>query len=196
MGDGVELGGLVVPVPVLVAAALTAVASVAAWAVIRLARARERVAAAWDQVATDLQRRHALVPRLLSLVTRHAGPDAPEVAATHHAQWQVALADGDAHREAAEDALGRALTRLVSTTSALPRLTDETGFHELQDELVGIEERLGFGRHVAANRLEQYQQLAGRYPTRLVARALRLRPCATFVATPPVLAPLQVLDAT
>lgn len=148
----------------------------------RLVRARVRVDEAWAQVATDLQRRHDLVPSLVAVVRGYASHERDVFDEVTRARSAALGSHPPDERRAAEDALGQALARLLLLAEDYPRLRADAGFAQLQAELTDTEDRLAFARDFAAHRVARYHELLDSFPSLLVARAFRFEPRPTFVA--------------
>jgi LemA protein len=188
LGVVVEVG----PGP-LVALVLVVLTAVVALLYNRLVRARARVDEAWANVATQLQRRHDLVPELVTTVQAYAAHERDTLEAVTDARARALAAGAPDEHAAAEDALGDALGRLLALGEAYPDLRADARFAQLQRQLAETEARIAFARGFANDRVRRYHELTGTVPTSLVARAFRFGPARSFVVedaaartTPPV----------
>ena len=148
----------------------------------RLVRARVRVDEAWAQVATDLQRRHDLVPPLVATVRGYADHEREVLDDVVAARASALGPRPPAERQAAEDGLGAALGRLVAVAEGYPQLRADEGFRQLHGELTATEDRIAFARDFAANRVARYHELLESFPTLVIARGLGFERRPTFVA--------------
>ena len=167
---------------VLAAAALAVVLLVGVILYNRLVRARVRVDESWAQVATDLQRRHDLIPSLVGAVSGYADHERAVLEEVTRARAAALGPHPPQEREAAEDALGQALARLLAVAENYPQLRADAGFAQLQRELADTEDRLAFARDFAAHRVARYHELLDSFPSLLVARLFRFERRPTFVA--------------
>ncbi|MEX2626200.1 MAG: LemA family protein, partial [Ilumatobacteraceae bacterium] len=132
--------------------------------------------------ATDLQRRHDLVPSLVAVVRGYAGHEREVFDEVTRARAAALGSHPPGERREAEDALGRALGRLLLLAEEYPPLRADAGFAQLQNELTDTEDRLAFARDFAAHRVARYHELLESFPSVLVARAFRFERRPTFVA--------------
>jgi LemA protein len=147
----------------------------------RLVRARVRVDEAWAQVATDLQRRHDLVPSLVATVGASAAHERAALDAVTAARNHALTRHTATERAAAEDELGAAIERLLARLEAYPDLQADASFRALRTELTDTEERLAFARDFANHRVATYHERLDTFPSLLVARALRFERRPSFV---------------
>ena len=163
-----------------VAAAVVVLAVV--WLYNRLVRARVRVDEAWAQVATDLQRRHDLIPTLVGVVRGYAAHESDLFEEVTRARAAALGPHPPEERRAAEDALTDALARLLLLAENYPQLRADAVFADLQAELAATEDRLAFARDFAAHRVARYHELLDTFPSVVVARLFRFERRPTFVA--------------
>lgn len=163
-----------------VAAAVVVLAVV--WFYNRLVRARVRVDEAWAQVATDLQRRHDLIPSLVGVVRGYAAHESDLFEEVTRARAAALGPHPPEERRAAEDALTDALARLLLLAESYPQLRADAVFADLQAELAATEDRLAFARDFAAHRVARYHELLDTFPSVVVARLFGFERRPTFVA--------------
>jgi len=133
---------------------------------------RQRVRAAWSLIDVQLQRRHTLIPQIVTVVT---------ALSCHEQEVQTALArlrtqlTATAPGVAGPDFAGVAATVRVIGEN-YPQLTAQTGFTRLQQELVETEQRIALAR-------AYYNDIATELATRLqivpdgwVVRLRRMQP--------------------
>lgn len=170
------------PAGIVAVAAAAALLLVVVWLYNRLVRARVRVDEAWAQVATDLQRRHDLVPALVAVVRGYAAHEADLLDEVTRARAAALGPHPPEERRAAEDALTDALARLLLVAEGYPQLRADAGFADLQAELTATEDRLAFARDFAAHRVASYHELLDTFPSVVVARLFGFERRPTFVA--------------
>jgi LemA protein len=165
--------------------ALGAAIAVLLWIVVvnsRLVRLRVAVDAAWAEVATQLQRRHDLVPILVETVRGHADHESEVLEAVATARSTALESERIGERVEAEDALGHALDRLFARAESYPDLRADERFRALSTELADTEGRIAFARGFANDRVARYREAIRSFPTRLIAGALGFTDRPSFVA--------------
>ena len=132
-------------------AALIVVLAIVAIAMIynRLVRDRNRVDAAWSDIDVQLQRRHDLVPQLVTAVDQYAGYEK----ATLEAVTALRAEAVQLTRTNKLDELGRTeqklddgIQRLIAVAEEYPDLKANENFLNLQEELAETENYLQFAR--------------------------------------------------
>jgi LemA protein len=145
----------------------------AVWLVIvynRLVRMRNQVDASWSQIDVQLRRRHDLVPNLVETVKGYASHERATLEAVVAARGAaMARHDGDAGRADAENALGRALGRLIALGEAYPQLRANENFAMLQRELATTEDKIAYARQFVTYAVQQYNTTIQSFPAVLVA---------------------------
>ncbi|HSK23234.1 MAG TPA: LemA family protein [Egicoccus sp.] len=167
---------------VAIAAAAAVLLLVVVWLYNRLVRARVRVDEAWAQVATDLQRRHDLVPSLVAVVRGYAAHESDLLDEVIRVRAAALGPHPPEERRAAEDALTDALARLLLVAEDYPQLRADAVFADLQTELAATEDRLAFARDFAAHRVARYHELLGTFPSVVIAGLFGFERRPTFVA--------------
>jgi LemA protein len=148
---------------------------------------RARVQRAWDDVDTQLYRRHALVPTLVHAVRRYAPYD-PVVLDTATSLNLTAMA---VHREAdaqalAEQALEHALQRVITAGNRHPELRVDEEFLALQQQLLEIETRIQERRGIYNSDARTFDRLVRTFPTVIIARMFGFAPEPYFELEPAV----------
>lgn len=143
-----------------------------AWLYNRLIRAKVRVREAWAQVAVQQQRRHDLLPALVTAVSGHAAHEAGLLAAVTAARTRALSAGDPSSRGSAEAELSELAPQLLALGEAQPALRADAVFGQLSDELRDTEDRLAFARDFANHRVASYRALTDTLPGALLARPL------------------------
>jgi LemA protein len=136
----------------------------------RLVAARNDVAGSWADVDAELERRHALIPRLVETVSASAG---------HEQRLLVELADRNAAAAAAphtpgaanewEPPLAEAARQVVALRERYPELNSQQNFLELQRQLALTEDRIAAARRFYNTRVERLNRRIEAFPSSLVA---------------------------
>ena len=157
-----------------------------AWALLvfnTLVRLRNQVRTAWADIDVQLQRRHDLVPSLVSAVKGYAGHEQALMESVTALRNQAMAAQASPERLAPiEDALQQGLGRLLAVVEAYPDLKASDNFVQLQRELVEVEEHLQFARRFYNGSVRDYDNGLQRFPDVIAARAFGFRSAEYFQA--------------
>ena len=150
-----------------------AVALVAAAAVLynRLIRSRNRVTTAWSDIDVQLQRRHDLVPRLVTAVKGYADYEKATLEAVSELRAEAMRRSDIASRGEAEEQLGEGIGKLIALAESYPDLKANENFLHLQKELVETEDYLQFARRYYNGSVRDYNTLVETVPVNFVAGA-------------------------
>jgi len=137
----------------------------------RLVAARNDVDGGWADVDAELQRRHGLVPQLVSTV---------QASATHERELLVELARRHDVAAAAphtptaasalEPPLAEAVAQVLALRESYPQLNSQSNFLELQRQLSLTEDRIAAARRYYNSRVEQLNRRIDAFPSGIVAR--------------------------
>ena len=135
----------------------------------RLIQARNRVDTAWSDVDVQLQRRHDLVPRLVTAVDAYAKYEKATLEA-------VAELRAEAMRQTDVDSIGKAeeelsagVHKLIALAESYPDLKANENFLNLQNELVETENYLQFARRYYNGSVREYNTMTESVPSNFVA---------------------------
>ena len=135
----------------------------------RLVRSRNRVDTAWSDVDVQLQRRHDLIPRLVSSVDAYAKYERATLeAVTELRSEAMRVTDLDA-RGKAEEELSTGVQRLIALAESYPDLKANENFLNLQNELVETENFLQFSRRYYNGSVRDYNTMTETVPSNIVA---------------------------
>jgi len=114
----------------------------------RLVRLRQYCKESWSDTDTELQRRHDLIPNLVSSVKGYAAHESKVMEEVTRLRNQAVSekSDDPATRAAVEDGLGAASKQLIATAEAYPELKADSNFLKLQTELSETETRIARAR--------------------------------------------------
>ncbi len=137
------------------------------WIYNRLVRNRNLVNEAWAGIDVQLQKRHELVPNLVSTVKGYVA---------HESDVFTDVARIRNERNAAvpalakqESALSRSLGRLFALAEDYPDLKASKGFQQLHASLVEIEDHLQYARRYYNGAARDNNNLVESFPTNLIA---------------------------
>ena len=181
------MGTVVIVVPVLILVAGVAIFN-------RLIRGRNRVSTAWSDIDVQLQRRHDLVPRLVSAVDQYAQYEkatleAVTVLRTEAMQTVAVRAKGEL-----EEKLRRGLERIIALAENYPDLKANENFMSLQNELVETENYLQFARRYYNGSVRDYNTLTETVPSNIIAGWFRFEPRDFFQKSSDEAANVPLLD--
>ena len=135
----------------------------------RLVRGRNRVATAWSDIDVQLQRRHDLIPNLVSAVGQYARYERATLAAITELRDQARKTSDIEQRGAVEEQLGVGLQKLIALAESYPDLKANENFLSLQTELAETENYLQFARRYYNGSVREYNTLTEVVPSNIVA---------------------------
>ena len=149
----------------------------------RLVRSRNRVSTAWSDIDVQLQRRHDLIPRLVTSVDAYARYEKATLEAVSELRAEaMRVIDVNARGEA-EQALSEGVSRLLALAESYPDLKASENFLELQAELVQTENYLQFARRYYNGSVRDYNTMIETVPSNLVASLFSFEPREFFQKT-------------
>lgn len=154
-----------------------------AWVVFvfnRLVRLRNQVHTAWADIDVQLQRRHDLVPSLVSAVQAYAGHERALLESVTQLRAQAVAIAGPRQLGEVETALASALGQLLALREAYPDLKASGNFARLQRDLVEIEEHLQYARRFYNGAVRDYNNAIQRVPDMVIARGFAFREAEFF----------------
>ena len=152
---------------ILLVLALLIVAGIALYN--RLIRARNRVDTAWSDIDVQLQRRHDLIPRLVTAVDQYAKYERATLEAVTELRTEAMhIADVRA-RGKAEEKLSAGIERIIALAENYPDLKANENFLNLQNELVETENYLQFARRYYNASVRDYNTMTETVPSNVIA---------------------------
>jgi LemA protein len=148
----------------------------------RLVRLRNEADTGWANIDVQLRRRNDLIPNLVAAVKGYAAHERGVFEEVTEARSAVARAASPADAGAADEALGRALGRLLAVAEAYPELQASQSFLELQAELTDTEDKIAAARRYYNATVLAYLTALQTFPSLLVARAFGFRDREFFAA--------------
>jgi LemA protein len=158
-------------------------AALGVWAVLLynlLVRDRARVAAAWSDVEVQLKRRHDLIPKLVEVVTQHAGYERGVLERVAALRSSAVSARTPGERSGVEGALGEGAHRLVALAEQYPALRASESFLDLQRNLSEVEDQIQFARRYYNGAVNNLNTRVETFPDLLLARLFGFRRAEYF----------------
>ena len=152
----------------------------------RLVSLKNQVANAWKQIDVQLKRRHDLIPNLINTVKGAMNFEKGTLEAVVAARNQAITASTSgsvAATAAAEGQLTGALSRLLAVVEAYPDLKATGNVAQLQEELTGTENKIGFSRQLYNDTATQYNTAQQTFPTMLFAGIAGASPATLWEIT-------------
>ena len=135
----------------------------------RLIRSRNRVDTAWSDIDVQLQRRHDLIPRLVTAVDQYAKYERATLEAVTELRAEaMQMADVRA-KGRAEERLTAGIERIIALAENYPDLKANENFLSLQNELVETENYLQFARRYYNGSVRDYNTMTETVPSNLIA---------------------------
>lgn len=138
----------------------------------RLVRLRNKVEEAWAQIDVQLQRRHDLIPNLVSTVQGYAAHEKSVFEEVTAARAAAISAKGAAAAGQTENALNAALGRLFAVAEDYPELKADQNFRQLQEELADTENKVAFARQYYNDNVREWNTRISSVPDMVVARMM------------------------
>jgi LemA protein len=135
----------------------------------RLIALKNQVVNGWKQIDVQLKRRHDLIPNLVNTVKGMMNFERETLEAVISARNKAVSASGVKETAAAEGQLTQALGRFFALSEAYPELKSNTNVLQLQEELTGTENKIGFSRQAYNDIATSYNTVQMQFPTNLVA---------------------------
>jgi LemA protein len=152
----------------------------------RLVGLKNQVANAWKQIDVQLKRRHDLIPNLINTVkgAMNFEKDTLEAVVSARNKAITASTSGSVAATAqAETQLTGALSRLLAVVEAYPDLKATANVAQLQEELTGTENKIGFARQLYNDTATQYNTAQQSFPTMLFAGMAGATPATLWEIT-------------
>ena len=135
----------------------------------RLIRSRNRVDTAWSDIDVQLQRRHDLVPRLVTAVDQYAKYERATLEAVAELRAEAMRVTDVESRGKVEEELSTGVHRLIALAESYPDLKANENFLDLQNQLVETENYLQFARRYYNGSVRDYNTMTEAVPSNLIA---------------------------
>ena len=142
----------------------------------RLIRSRNRVDTSWSDIDVQLQRRHDLIPRLVTAVDQYAKYERATLEAVTELRAEAMQQADVRARGRAEEKLSAGIGRLIALAENYPDLKANENFLNLQNELVETENYLQFARRYYNGSVRDYNTMTETVPSNIVASTFNFKP--------------------
>ena len=142
----------------------------------RLIRSRNRVDTSWSDIDVQLQRRHDLIPRLVTAVDQYAKYERATLEAVTELRVEAMQQADVRARGRAEEKLSAGIGRLIALAENYPDLKANENFLNLQNELVETENYLQFARRYYNGSVRDYNTMTETVPSNIVASTFNFEP--------------------
>jgi LemA protein len=146
----------------------------------RLIRSRNRVTTAWSDIGVQLQRRHDLIPRLVTAVDQYAQYEKATLEAITELRAEAMQTADVRAKGRLEERLKSGLDRIIALAESYPDIKANENFLNLQNELVETENYLQFARRYYNGSVRDYNTLTETVPNNLIAGAFNFLPKEFF----------------
>jgi len=165
---------------------LGGLAVVAIWVAAKynsLVTLRNQVENGWKQIDIQLKRRHDLIPNLVNIVKGYMEFEQDTLTKVVQARNAAVSAQGVADSAAKEGALTGALTKLFALMENYPTLKANENVKQLQEELTGTENKVGFARQFYNDISMKFNIAQETFPGNIIASMFSFRRAELFAVT-------------
>lgn len=135
----------------------------------RLIRRRNRVDSAWSDIDVQLQRRHDLIPRLVTAVDQYAKYERATLEAVTELRAEAMQIVDVRAKGRVEEKLSAGIDRIIALAENYPDLKANENFLNLQNELVETENYLQFARRYYNGSVRDYNTMTETVPNNIIA---------------------------
>lgn len=135
----------------------------------RLIRSRNRVDSAWSDIDVQLQRRHDLIPRLVTAVDQYAKYERATLEAITELRTEAMRVADVRAKGKAEEKLSAGIEKIIAIAENYPDLKASENFLGLQNELVETENYLQFARRYYNGSVRDYNTMIESVPSNIIA---------------------------
>lgn len=146
-----------------------AIVVAAVWVYNRLIQSRNRTDAAWSDIDVQLQRRHDLIPQLVTAVDQYAKYEKATLEAVTSLRAEAKQAVGIRSKGKLEEKLSAGVHRIIALAESYPDLKANENFLNLQHELVETENYLQFARRYYNGAVRDFNNQVAMFPSNLIA---------------------------
>ena len=143
---------------------------------------RNDVQGSWKQIDVQLNRRHDLIPNLVSTVKGAMQFEQDTLDKVISARAKAVSATGPQSKAEAENMLTQALGKLFAVMENYPDLKSNQNVMQLQEELTSTENRIAFARQLYNDLVANYRTSLQVFPSNIVSSMFDFRPEEYFEA--------------
>lgn len=147
-----------------------------------LVRGRNRVREVWANIEVQLNRRHELIPNLVSTVKGYATHESATFTQVTEARSRAEAAGTPSEKAATERQLTSSLMSLYAVAEAYPDLKASDNFNRLQHQLVEVEDAIQQARTQYNAIVRRYNTFVQSFPINLMSGILGFKPADFFDA--------------
>ena len=134
-----------------------------------LIRSRNRVDTSWSDIDVQLQRRHDLIPRLVTAVDQYAKYERATLEAVTELRAEAMQQADVRARGRVEEKLSAGIERLIALAESYPDLKANQNMLSLQEELTSTENKVAFSRQAYNDSVTAYNTYKQTFPPVVVA---------------------------
>lgn len=153
------------------------------WIYNRLIRAGNRVGNAWSDIDVQLQRRHDLIPQLVTAVDQYAKYERATLEAVTELRAEAIRVVDVRDKGRIEEKLSAGVERIIALAESYPDLKANENFLKLQVELVETENYLQFARRYYNASVRDYNTMLETFPNNIVGGHFQFNARAFFQKT-------------
>jgi LemA protein len=143
---------------------------------------RNDVQGSWKQIDVQLNRRHDLIPNLVSTVKGALEFEQDTLEKVITARAKAVGATGPQSKAEAENMLTQALGKLFAVMENYPDLKSNQNVLQLQEELTSTENRIAFARQLYNDLVANFRTALQVFPDNVVASMFNFKPEEYFEA--------------
>lgn len=131
--------------------------------------ARNKVRDQFSQIDIQLKRRFDLIPNLVETVkgyTKHESETLEKVIKARNGYME---AKSEADKLEASKAVSRGIANIFALAESYPDLKSNTNFLDLQEQLKGVEDKIGYARQFYNDSVLMYNNKIEMFPSNIVA---------------------------
>ena len=136
---------------------------------------RNDVQGSWKQIDVQLNRRHDLIPNLVSTVKGAMQFEQDTLDKVISARAKAVSATGPQSKAEAENMLTQALGKLFAVMENYPDLKSNQNVMQLQEELTSTENRIAFARQLYNDLVANYRTALQIFPNNIVSSMFNFR---------------------
>ena len=146
----------------------------------RLVRDRHRVYSGWSDIEVQLQRRHALIPKLVAAIRQYADYEQATLQALTELRGRAQQTDKVDERGELESHLRQSLFSVYAVAEAYPDLKSNQNYLDLQRQISEIEQAIHFARRYYNGAVNHWNTRLQTFPDLIVARLFHFQPAEYF----------------